>query len=179
MTDFLFYIFAAAAVISAVLVIVRRDAVSSALSLLVTLFSLAGIYILLNAQFVAAVQVLVYAGAIMVLFLFVIMLLNMRTGEEAAWPQPRGRVWKTLGVLLALALTFIMYLSYRAVTLTGATGQVTDELVSREGNTEVIASALFTDYLFPFELASILLLAAMIGAVALARRDGRDAGDSD
>ena len=163
----LFAVLAVVTVITAILVIVQRNPVASAIFLIITLFSLAGIYLLLNAQFIAVIQVLVYAGAIMVLFLFVIMLLNLEKEKKTI---TRHRLQKALGVFLGVILLAQIGMIFSAVFLEGTRGKFTPEQVTAVGNTQVIARLLFTDYLLPFEITSILLLVAIIGAIVLAKR---------
>lgn len=163
----LFAVLAVVAVVTAILVIVQRNPVASAIFLIVTLFSLAGIYLLLNAQFIAVIQVLVYAGAIMVLFLFVIMLLNLEKEKKII---TRQRLQKALGVFLGVILLAQIGMIFSSVFLEGTRGRFTPEQVTAVGNTQVIARLLFTDYLLPFEITSILLLVAIIGAIVLAKR---------
>jgi len=163
----LFAVLAVVTVITAILVIVQRNPVASAIFLIITLFSLAGIYLLLNAQFIAVIQVLVYAGAIMVLFLFVIMLLNLEKEKKAI---TRHRLQKALGVFLGVILLAQIGMIFSSVFLEGTRGKFTPEQVAAVGNTQVIARLLFTDYLLPFEITSILLLVAIIGAIVLAKR---------
>lgn len=164
-----FWLFASVAIVSAFLCITRRNPVASALWLILTLFSLAGIFVLLDAQFIAALQVLVYAGAIMVLFLFVIMLLNLGRGgpgDLRGWP----------GRLVALALGALLVAELWAVRTwapeehlrlpVGAMARLSES----RGPVHVISDALFREYLIPFELTSVLLLAAIVGAVVLAKR---------
>lgn len=166
-----FYIFALMALTGAVSVITQRNPVYSAISLIVTLFAVAGLFLLLYAQFIAILQVLVYAGAIMVLFLFVIMLLNL--GKQPP------KVVKLVGLKIAggvaagvLMLTIISHLlgGYS----TGVLGEATPEAVVTEGSTELIGKALFSDFVLPFELVSILLLVAMIGVVVLAKKPDQE-----
>jgi NADH-quinone oxidoreductase subunit J len=154
-------------VITAILVIVQRNPVASAIYLIITLFSLAGVYLLLNAQFVAIIQVLVYAGAIMVLFLFVIMLLNLEKEKRLI---TRHRLQKVLGVFLGIILLAQIGMIFNSVLLEGSKGKFPPEKVAALGNTEVVARLLFTDYLLPFEITSVLLLVAIIGAIVLAKR---------
>ena len=163
----LFAVLAVVTVITAILVIVQRNPVASAIFLIITLFSLAGIYLLLNAQFIAVIQVLVYAGAIMVLFLFVIMLLNLEKEKKTI---TRHRLQKALGVFLGVILLAQIGMIFSSVFLEGTRGKFTPEQVAAVGNTQVIARLLFTDYLLPFEITSILLLVAIIGAIVLAKR---------
>lgn len=162
-----FYGLAAIIVVSSLMVIFRKNPVHSALFLILTFFCLAGLYLLLNAQFIAAVQVIVYAGAIMVLFLFVIMLLNLE--KEVASQSGHGLQKLSamvLSIVLAVSLVFIMI----AKNFTGAKGIYSLEKVNAVGNSEVIGRLLFTDFLLPFEITSVLLLAAIIGAIVLAKK---------
>jgi NADH-quinone oxidoreductase subunit J len=163
----LFTVLAVVTVITAILVIVQRNPVASAIYLIITLFSLAGVYLLLNAPFIAVIQVLVYAGAIMVLFLFVIMLLNL---EKERRLITRHRLQKVLGVFLGIILLGLIGMIFKSVLLEGSKGKFPPEKVAALGNTEVVARLLFTDYLLPFEITSVLLLVAIIGAIVLAKR---------
>jgi len=166
----LFYLLAALTVGSAALVVTRRNAVHSALFLIVTFMGVAGLYVLMEAEFLAAVQVLVYAGGIMVLFLFVIMLVDLEERGRAEGPRPAARRRGRIG--LSLLLTFLLVaLLLVAFTSAQYAGQGADGAVLRAqgGNVESVAVALFQNYLLPFELASVLLLVAMIGAVVLAK----------
>jgi NADH-quinone oxidoreductase subunit J len=154
-------VLAATAVGAAACVIRSRNAIHSAIWLVVSFLSMAGLYVLLEAEFVAAVQVLVYAGGIMVLFLFVIMLVNLR---DAAPPRPFLRPAISAGVGIA-AMGLLLYFFGR-----GRPGPApADSVLRRGGNLEAIGEAMFRDYLLPFEIASLLLLVAMIGAILLAR----------
>lgn len=161
--QFIFFALAAAALISGALVVFQVHPLRSALWLIVNFFAVAGIYLLLNAEFMAAIQIIVYAGAIMVLFLFVIMLLNLRHPEEPTNRPYAGQ--KVAGIVLSLALAFFLSYGLSRVQLAPA-GAAKPGL----GNTESIARLLFTDYLLPFEVTSILLLVAIVGAVVLAKR---------
>lgn len=162
MTLVLFGYFASVILITAILVIALRSPVYSALALLVLFFHVAGIYILLDAEFIAAIQIIVYAGAILVLYLFVLMLLNLR--EERGFQRQL-----VLGLLLGLAIAGeAVYAVLRSdfghsASESGAAGIPT-------GNTEAVGQLMFTQYLFPFEVASIILLVAMIGAIILAKK---------
>ena len=180
-TGFVFYVFAAWAVASAILCITRSNALSSALWLVSTMFALAGIFVILNAQFIAAIQVLVYAGAVMVLFLFVIMLLNLEVVPHD-WKRWPAWVFGT-GLAAVLGATVLPLRGYspdrlaREVSnLPGAVNSrmvfpVEDSaLVAAQGAVGYIAQPLFQAYLIPFEITSVLLLAAVIGAVVLAKR---------
>jgi NADH-quinone oxidoreductase subunit J len=160
----LFFILAGAALISGVLVVFQTHPLRSALWLIVNFFAVAGIYLLAHAEFIAAIQVLVYAGAIMVLFLFVIMLLNLRHPEDRA-PQPQYGM-KILGISLAVGTGLLLVFAFSRMKLPAAKMAATAAGV---GNTESIARLLFTDYLLPFEITSVLLLVAIVGAVVLAK----------
>jgi NADH-quinone oxidoreductase subunit J len=164
----LFVILAVFTVVTAVLVIVQRNPVASAIFLILTFFSLAGIYLLLHAEFIAAVQVIVYAGAIMVLFLFVIMLLNLEKEKRLV---ARNRLMKGVGILLGVALLLQIGMVFQEVLLEGTRGKFPPEKVAALGNTQVVAQLLFTDFLLPFEITSVLLLVAIIGAIILAKRE--------
>lgn len=164
----IFYLLALAIVGTALLVIFQRNPVVSAIYLIITFFCLAGVYLLLQAEFIAIIQVLVYAGAIMVLFLFVIMLLNLE--KEKRFLTPR-RMTLILGILLGAVLLFQMGVIFRFVWIDSPSGPFPPEKVSALGNTEVLARLLFTDFLLPFEITSILLLVAIIGAIVLAKRE--------
>ena len=158
----LFLAFGAVAVAGAINLLAQTHPINSALSLIAVMAALAGEYLLLGAEFVAAVQVIVYAGAIMVLFLFVIMLLNLRQPEEAPVIPHIGQ--KLLAAVLAGFTALIMIYAYRHASLPGG-----PEVIPGLGNTESIARSLFTNYLLPFEVTSVLLLVAIVGAVVLAK----------
>ncbi|MGH7607406.1 MAG: NADH-quinone oxidoreductase subunit J family protein [Gemmatimonadales bacterium] len=164
-----FWIFGVVAMLSGLLCITRRSPIASALWLVITLFALAAMYVLLDAQFIAALQVLVYAGAIMVLFLFVIMLLNLGR------PGPTD-IKGPVGIAVAAGLAGLLLLQLRvlgqaappeAMQLPPGTMAALQE---REGMVGAVAGPLFEAYLIPFEIASVLLLAAIVGAVVLAKR---------
>ncbi|MDI6754478.1 MAG: NADH-quinone oxidoreductase subunit J [Thermodesulfobacteriota bacterium] len=164
---FLFVLLAVVTTIAAILVIVQRNPVASAIYLIITLFCLAGIYLLLSAPFIAVIQVLVYAGAIMVLFLFVIMLLNLEKEKKLIY---RNRLQKVLGVFLGGVLLAQIGMIFSSVLLEGSKGKFPAEKVAALGNTEVVARLLFTDFLLPFEIVSVLLLVAIVGAIVLAKK---------
>jgi NADH-quinone oxidoreductase subunit J len=163
-----FWVFAAVAIASAVLCITRKSPVASALWLVNTLFSLAAIYVLLDAQFIAAAQVLVYAGAIMVLFLFVIMLLNLGRGGPSDIKGRWGKLVAGLGGL-ALGELILLGLAVPPPALQNQGGSVATA-VEVQGAVRAVALPLFQGYLVPFEITSVLLLAAIVGAVVLAKR---------
>ncbi len=162
MISFLFYVFSALALASAVMVVTRKNPVSSALFLVLTFFSLAGIYVLMDAFFLAVVQVAVYAGAIMVLFLFVIMMLNLSPDEL---PPFMNRKIKWAASALAIVLTgslLFLDLSRRLPASPGG------EL---KGEVGAIGDLIFGKFLLPFELTAVLLLMAIVAAVIMARRE--------
>jgi NADH-quinone oxidoreductase subunit J len=168
----LFILFAVVALAAAVGVIVNRKPVYSALFLLLNFASLAVFYVMLQAQFLAAVQVIVYAGAIVVLFLFVVMLIG--GGEVADLPRPgtslRARAtWPRMSAL-ALGVLLVGLLVYGVLTggLSAAQGSAG---AFGAGSVQALGQALYTQYLLPFELASVLLLVGMVGAVVLARKE--------
>ncbi|MDT8440613.1 MAG: NADH-quinone oxidoreductase subunit J [Desulfuromonadales bacterium] len=161
-----FYLVALVALASGFLVIRCQSPVNSALALVNTFFCLAVFYVMLNAPFMAAVQIMVYAGAIMVLILFVIMLLNL--GIEARQRYMRGIVWSSLGSLLMFLVALFIIKRGR---VTGATGDITEYTIQNFGHTELIGMTMFTEFLLPFEIAGILLLVAVVGALVLAKRD--------
>jgi NADH-quinone oxidoreductase subunit J len=161
--NILFYIFAAVTVLAALNMVLQRTPVYSALSLIVVLCSLAGVYLLLEAEFLAVIQVIVYAGAIMVLFVFVIMLLN--AGHEA--PSHRSHVAKWLGAPLigAFLAEMMMVIWDQFPPAAGAA------LARLDGSPAAIGNLLFRNYALPFEVTSILILVAVLGAVVLAKKE--------
>jgi NADH-quinone oxidoreductase subunit J len=167
MEAYIFYVMAAVAVVAGVYLIFEKNPVYSALYLILTLVSIAVLYLLLAAQFIAAVQIIVYAGAIMVLFLFVIMLLNVNAKEEEKDALPFQKIPAiVMGILLLSAIGIILK---SKITL-GKKGEYTSDYITSVGNTELIGNLLFTKYLLPFEIVSVLLFAAAIGAIMLAKR---------
>lgn len=158
----LFFVFAALAVAAALALILLREPIHSALALIVVMVSLAALYLLQGAEFIAAVQVIVYAGAIMVLFVMVIMLLN--AGEEERTNRSRMARW--VGVPLGCLLT--VELAYRVAQATSGRS-VPD--AAQAIPTRALSTLLFREFVFPFELTSILILIAILGAIVLARRE--------
>ena len=160
-----FFYFAFVIAAASVLVVAVRNPIYSALALLIMFFHVAGLYVTLHAEFLAAVQIIVYAGAILVLYLFVVMLLNLRQDDRyhRQWPMA-GAVGVTL-VIEAIILTAMKGRTTPVV----ASG--TETTVGGTSNTEAIGDALYSTYLFPFEVASLILLVAMIGAIMLAKKD--------
>lgn len=166
METLFFYLVALVAVVSGYLVVRCQSPVNSALALVNTFFCLAIFYVMLYAPFMAAIQIIVYAGAIMVLILFVIMLLNL--GTEARKRYTHGVVWAAIASLLVL---FVTTRFVKQGQVTGAEGDISTSLIQAQGHTELIGRALYTEFLLPFEIASILLLVAIVGAVVLAKKD--------
>jgi NADH-quinone oxidoreductase subunit J len=159
---------AAVALATAVSVIVLRNPMYCALSLVGTFFALSGLFLLLQAQFIAVVQVIIYAGAIMVLFLFVIMLLDVGH-EPPAWLR-RDRPKLVLGMVLIGLLLLELAVAIGSRVSQGIQGPYTSEVVNAIGNTQLVGRLLFTDFLIPFEITSIILLVAIVGAMVLAKR---------
>jgi NADH-quinone oxidoreductase subunit J len=170
---FHFYLFGIIAIVSAVAFVTRKSPVAAALWLVNTMFSLAAMYVLLDAHFIGVIQVLVYAGAIMVVFLFVIMLLNLGHVSELA--DQRGLWWKLaaggIGIAL-LAQTFAVTRPQLAESLVLQENSVANQF-ARHGAISPIADVLFREYLLAFEVTSVLLLAAVVGAVVLGKRRER------
>jgi NADH-quinone oxidoreductase subunit J len=163
-----FFILAALSVIGALSLIFQKHPIHSALSLIVVMVALAGLYLLMGAEFVAAVQIIVYGGAIMVLFVFVIMLLNAGLEEHTSISKMAGFP----GILLALALTgFIAATVARSAgsfaQITGDNGKIAGTLSS----TRELSTMIFTTFVYPFELTSFLILIAILGAIVLAHRE--------
>ncbi|MEI6260641.1 MAG: NADH-quinone oxidoreductase subunit J [Deltaproteobacteria bacterium] len=160
----MFYIFGLGAVLSATLMVTNIKPVTAAMNLVLTMFFLAGIYVLLDAHLLAALQIIVYAGAVMVLFLFVILLLNVHEKEGAT---SRRKVMIQFGSVAIVGSLFIAMASLAEIdpSLIKA-GDVANPF----GATKAVGRLLFTDFLLPFEVASFLLLAAIVGAVILAKR---------
>lgn len=159
----LFYILAAISVVSALIVVSARNPVNSVIALVVCFLSIAGHYILLNAQFLAMVHVIVYTGAIMVLFLFVIMLLNLNTATEPM---------KSLGMRVA-AVTGggLLFITLAAAIRHGVAIAATNAFDPGVGLVKTVGHVLFTEFLLPFEVSSVLFLSAIVGVVMLARKE--------
>jgi NADH-quinone oxidoreductase subunit J len=162
----LFFVFAATAVSGALLLILAREPIHSALCLILVMISLAALYLLLGAEFIAAVQIIVYAGAIMVLFVFVIMLLNAGVEERTNWSKLAKYAGIPLGLFLLLVLAHWMARSTAGAAIAQGAGAAPDTAVS----TRLLSEQLFQKYLLPFEATSILILIAILGALVLARR---------
>ncbi len=162
-SDILFYFLSALALGSAIMVVISRNPVHSVLWLIVTFFAISGHYILMNAQFIGIVNLIVYAGAIMVLFLFVIMLMNLNAAEE---PQ-KNRWMKFAGIISGGCLLLVMVAALKNAEIRGMETQM------QEGNIGLIENlgrTLFTDFVVPFEVSSVLFLSAMVGAVVIGKK---------
>jgi len=165
MQNILFYVFAALTLLCGFLVVANpfsRSPVTSAMFLVLTIVSMAGLFVLLHAFFLAAVQILVYAGAVMVLFLFVIMLLNLKEEQRRKF----NKFGVATGIISVAAIAAIFI---KAIASSDSTASSTSPTV--EGATPALGRILFTDYLLPFEILSVLLLVAMVGVILLSKKD--------
>jgi NADH-quinone oxidoreductase subunit J len=165
-----FFALAASAIISALMVIIQKNVVHSAMWLIVTLLSVGGIFLMQHAEFLFAVQIILYVGGITVLYLFVIMLVNLdATANQARF----GRHWRLALVTALVLLGELGYGLYSSANPNGTPGlnlpQVASTLTA-QGNTQQIGTALYQSYMLPVEIASVLLLVAMVGAVIMAKR---------
>jgi len=162
----IFAIFALVAVVSSIMVITRKNAIMSAVFLILNFFALAGLYLLLNAQFIAVVQIIVYAGAIMVLFLFVLMLLNQHLESPVGKSKKNIKIFGTIvAALIFFQLAFIIF--YQSPS-----GDISPSVAKgiEIGKISTIGTKLYTEYVLPFEVAGFLLLSATIGAIVLAKK---------
>jgi NADH-quinone oxidoreductase subunit J len=167
---FTWLVFTVAAVGSiggSLMMVTRRNAIHSALWMIATFIAIAVLYLMLNAQFIAVAQIMVYAGAIMMLILFVIMLVNL---EKADAPERKFSSRKFTGAVITIMLLFEILVIATAYQLTGRESVYSTSMLERTGNVKVVGSLLYGQYLFPFELASILLLVGIVGSVILAKR---------
>jgi len=165
--EIVFFTLSAAALISSILVITQRSAVHSVMWLIVTLFSVGGLYLMLQAEFLFAVQIILYVGAIMVLFLFVVMLVNL---DVALHQAQFSRQW-ALGLCTVLILVAeLVYGLYQQSRLGFPFAPASFEAVGSVGNTEAVGISLYRNYMLPVEIASLLLLVAMVGSVIMAKR---------
>ena len=160
-----FAYFAFAIIFISMLVITRKNPVHSVLWMLLLFFHIAGLYLFLNAEFIAAIQIIVYAGAILVLFLFVVFLLNIKQEVKLrrfipAWPA---------SFTFALGLFVLFVMTFRSFLL-APPGEYTVEAIQKESHIVVLGKVLYTEFLFPFEVASLILLIAIVGAIVLAKR---------
>ncbi len=172
--QFIFLAFAALAVVAAFNVILQRNPIYSAIGLIVVLASLAALFLTLYAQFIAAIQIIVYAGAIMVLFVFVIMLLNLRE-EETKTDRQKYLKWVAAPLFVALLAEVFAVIRYvgGSPPPIASPNSISDPAQSL-GTVESIANAMFTSYVLPFEATSVLILMAIVGAMHLARRGRRE-----
>lgn len=165
METLFFLIITLVAIVSAILVITCKNPINSALSLIMTFFCLATYYVMLDAPFLAAVQVMVYAGAIMVLMVFTIMLLNIRI-DASKKHSHKVLFGMIIGFFTLVNAVFIIIKSRAALP----TGPYSGEMIKKIGHTELVGREIFTNFLLPFEITSILLLVAIVGAVILAKK---------
>jgi NADH-quinone oxidoreductase subunit J len=163
----LFYAFAVLVLGGAILTITRRNAVHSAISLIISLLGVAGLYLLQQAEFLFAVQIVLYVGGIMVLFLFVIMLVNL---DHAAKERQFTRQWPVGLAAAGLAGAQIGWFVFKGKAAFAIATSAMPGASAGEGNTEEIARVLFSEYLLPFEIASVLLLVAVVGSVVMAKK---------
>ena len=163
MEQVLFFFVAFCAVASAVYFVFAKNPLYAILSLIVTFFSIAALYVLLNAQFLGIVQIIVYAGAIMVLFLYVLMMLNLNAKDESK----KHNLLKFTGIISAGIIFVGMIGAYKGVAMTNATTDVDSQI----GLTKNLGKLLFNEYVLPFELASILILAGIVGSVLIGKKD--------
>ena len=164
-TQILFWFLSVLALCSAVMVVASKNPVHSILFLIITFFAISGHYILLNAQFLAIVNIIVYAGAIMVLFLFVVMLMNLNADSE---PPQKNKYIMFGGTIAGASLLLVLV---AALKQTATTGQMVETNTGNVGLIENLGKILFTDYVFPFEISSVLFLSAMIGAVVISKKE--------
>jgi NADH-quinone oxidoreductase subunit J len=162
-TTFFFYFLSAIAILGAILTITRRNPVHSALSLIFTLLALAGLYLMLYAPFVAGVQIVLYAGGIMVLFLFVIMLVNI---EQVELQERFNKMWYVAALASVVLGGLLLFVYKKGSAIFPATFQQFPEAE----NTQKVGLLLYQNYLLPFEIASLLLLVAIVGAVVMAKK---------
>lgn len=164
MEQVLFYLVSGIALLSAGYFVFAKNPLYSILSLVVTFFSIAGIYVLLNAQFLGIIQVIVYAGAIMVLFLYILMMLNLEKGNESK----KQSINKIAGISAGGILFIGMLGAYKGFNYGLVVGK---DVAGDVGLTKNLGKLLFNDYVLPFELASILILAGIVGAVLIGKKD--------
>ena len=163
-TQIIFWFLSALAVISAINVVISKNPIFSVLWLIITFFSISGHYILLNAQFLAAVNIIVYAGAIMVLFLFVIMMINLEKDVE-----PQKNKWlRVAGVIAGGCMLLVLVAALKNAESATQLAQVKEGDIGLINN---LGNALFNDYVVPFEISSVLFLSAMVGAVVIGKKE--------
>lgn len=166
MDSIVFYVFAGLAVSAALGVITLRNPVYSALCLAVVFVSLAALYVMLSAPFIAVAQVMIYAGAILILFVFVIMMLS--PGLDQAGSALRFQ--RPLALVFGLALVAELVAILASAVLAPVRGAFTPETIAQQGDVQVVGKLLFTDFLLPFEITSLLLLVAIVGVIVLAKK---------
>jgi len=177
MLDLIIFYFAAVfAVGGAVMMIMQRNPIASVLYLIVSLVAQAILYVQLSALFIGALLIIIYTGAILVLFLFVIMLLNLRGEHFGGKQSAMGRVSK---IIIAVILFVEMVFIFKQIAMPQKVGAQAAAVADDFGSVEMVASHLFREYLFPFELTSILLLVAIVGAVIMAKKDKTDLQGDD
>jgi NADH-quinone oxidoreductase subunit J len=163
--QFLFWLLSAVALTGAIMVLASKNPVHSVLWLIVVFFAISGHYVLLNAQFLAIVNLIVYAGAIMVLFLFVIMLMNLNTVIET-----RKNLWMKAAGIISGGILFLIMISVvrSSADMVNRTAQLKEGSI---GLIDTLGKVLFTQYVVPFEISSVLFLSAMVGAVVIGKKD--------
>jgi NADH-quinone oxidoreductase subunit J len=161
-----FFVCAGIAVLGALTLIIAKEPIHSALSLVLVMISLAVLYLMLGAEFIAAVQVIVYAGAIMVLFVFVIMLLNAGSEERTDWSKMAKYAGLPVGIFLLLNIGYWLYRSVIGQQIANGSLATSSSVSTRD-----MSNMLFNQYVFPFEATSVLILIAILGALVLAKRD--------
>lgn len=164
MATLVFALFALVALAGAVLVVFARRVVYSALALVVCFLAVAGLFILQGAEFLGAVQVLLYAGSVVVMFVFVVMMMNLRGREEDEWTTPRAFAGACLGLIVFVQLLVVL------VRARGWLAVPSRALAPGEGHIQVLGKVLFREYLLPFEVLSVILLAALFGLLVIGRR---------
>lgn len=163
--ELFFAYFAFAIILLSVLVVTRKNPIHSVLWMLLLFFHIASLYLFLNAEFMALIQMIVYAGGILVLFLFAVLLVNIK--EELRINRFIG-AWPT-GLTFAIGIFVVVLISIRSFVL-GKQGTYTIEFIKKESHIKALGKLLYTDFLYPFEIASLILLVAIIGAIVLAKR---------
>lgn len=165
-SQIIFLYLAIVIIVSSILVITRRNPVHSILWMLLLFFHIAAMYIFLNAEFLAVIQIIIYAGAILVLFLFIVMLLNLKREERE---RKAHSIWPAAIILgLAIAAQFITIMS--TVVFSAPQDRYSTSFIQKEGASQVLGSLLYTEFLFPFEVASLILLVGIIGAIVIAKK---------
>ena len=167
MTSVFFVYFAVVSVVSAVLTVALRNPVQCGIALLSLLGHIAGLFVLLHAEFLAAVQIIIYAGAILILYLFVLMMLNLKSEERYVH---RRYAWYVVGMG---ALSIELMLMLLASNFAGVKGTATTDAIETVGNSTAIGILMFSDYLLPFEIVGVFLLGAIVGAIVLTKNPTR------